>query len=315
MINLLFSYSHKDEDLRNELEKHLSILKRNGIIDAWHDRRIEAGSDFSASISEHLKKANIILLLVSADFLSSDYCYDLEMKEALRMHAQNQAVVIPVILRPCAWQRSPFAKLLALPKDGKAVTKFPTLDDGFLEVTNGITAVLDRLSLKSEPKSISNDAKPGTQTLKPRSSNLAITREFSDHEKDKFLKDSFNYIVNFFEGSLQELESRNPQVRSMTERVDSKTFTASLYIDGKIRSECMIFLGSAMSTKGISYSNNISTTKNSLNESLNVVDDGYALMLKPFGMPMFGLNKDKALTNEGAAEYYWQMFIQRLQGR
>ncbi len=69
MISLFFSYSHKDEDLRNELDKHLSILKRQGIISAWHDRCINAGSDFNSEISNYLKSANIILLLISSDFL------------------------------------------------------------------------------------------------------------------------------------------------------------------------------------------------------------------------------------------------------
>jgi hypothetical protein len=313
MINLFFSYSHQDEDLRNELDKHLAILKRNGIIDTWHDRRIGAGSELSSSISKHLKEANIILLLVSADFLNSEYCYQIEVKEALRMHQQKEAVVIPVILRPCAWHRALFGKLLALPTDGKPVTKFPTLDEGFLDVTNGITKVIDDLSIKPEKK-ISHERKFEIQTSKPRSSNLAIRRDFTDHEKDKFLKDAFSYIFNFFEASLEELKKRTPQVTYMTDQVDSKTFTASLYVDGKLKSECMIFLGAMMPAKAISYSHHISSARNSLNESMSIADDGYALILRPLGMSMFGLNKNKDLTNEGAAEYYWQMFIRPVQG-
>ncbi len=79
MISLFFSYSHRDESLRNELETHLSVLKRQGVIQTWHDRRITAGSEVDSSISENLENARIILLLVSSYFLASDYCYDIEM--------------------------------------------------------------------------------------------------------------------------------------------------------------------------------------------------------------------------------------------
>jgi len=78
VIDLFFSYAHHDEELRNELEIHLSMLKRNGLIRAWHDRRITAGKELEAEISEHLESADVILLLLSPHFLASDYCYESE---------------------------------------------------------------------------------------------------------------------------------------------------------------------------------------------------------------------------------------------
>ena len=98
MVNLFFSYSHKDEDLRNELEIHLSPLKRQGVIDTWHDRRIPAGKDFGSEISEHLETSQIILLLISPYFIGSDYCYEAEMIRALELNNSGKARVIPVIL-------------------------------------------------------------------------------------------------------------------------------------------------------------------------------------------------------------------------
>src|SRR5689334_13326312 len=89
MITLFFSYSHKDEELRNELETHLTLLKRQGIISAWHDRRIIAGSDLDKAISSELESSQIILLLVSAHFLASDYCYEKEMTRALEKHEEG----------------------------------------------------------------------------------------------------------------------------------------------------------------------------------------------------------------------------------
>lgn len=113
-ITVFFSYSHKDETMRDELEKHLSIMKRNKVISTWHDRKIDAGSDLDSTVDEAIRAADINLLLVSVDFLASDYCYDVEMNIALERHKNNDAKVVPIILRPCNWVSAPFSKLLVL---------------------------------------------------------------------------------------------------------------------------------------------------------------------------------------------------------
>ena len=142
MKSVFFSYSHKDEALRNQLETHLAMLKRQGVISTWHDRRLLAGDNVDQGIANELNQADIILLLVSPDFLASDYCYGVEVVRALERHASNEARVIPVILRPCEWHAAPFGKLLAAPTDGRPVTKWPDPDDAFLNITKAIrTAV------------------------------------------------------------------------------------------------------------------------------------------------------------------------------
>jgi hypothetical protein len=103
-IELFYSYAHSDERLRKRLETHLSALRRQGVITEWHDRKIVAGTDWKQSIDAHLMTAKIILLLISPDFLASDYCYGVEMQRALARHAAGKASVIPVILRPVDWQ-------------------------------------------------------------------------------------------------------------------------------------------------------------------------------------------------------------------
>jgi hypothetical protein len=86
MAKLFFSYSHKDDDLRDELETHLAPLLREGVIEVWHDRRIGAGKDFANEINRHLEEADIVLLLISPYFIASDYCYDIEMTRAMKRH-------------------------------------------------------------------------------------------------------------------------------------------------------------------------------------------------------------------------------------
>jgi hypothetical protein len=100
-VKLFYSYAHKDEELRQKLETHLSLMRRSGQIAGWHDRDIDAGKEWKESIDENLDSAQIILLLVSADFLASDYCYDIEMKRAMERHELREACVVPIILRPC----------------------------------------------------------------------------------------------------------------------------------------------------------------------------------------------------------------------
>ena len=110
-FKLFCSYSHQDEQLRDELAKHLSVLRRQGVIKEWHDRRIGAGTEWKGAIDKELNDADVILLLVSSDFVASDYCFDVEMKRAMARHHSGEARVIPVILRPVAWEGLPFAKL------------------------------------------------------------------------------------------------------------------------------------------------------------------------------------------------------------
>jgi tetratricopeptide (TPR) repeat protein len=151
---LFYSYSHKDEKLLERLVAHLSALKRDGLISGWHDRKIGAGTEWKGAIDEHLKAADIILLLVSADFLASDYCYDIELKYAMERHHKGEARVIPVILQPCEWETAPFAKLQALPKGGKAATKWPNRNDAFVNVAAGIRKALKEMGAGGPPATV-----------------------------------------------------------------------------------------------------------------------------------------------------------------
>jgi len=146
---LFYCYSHKDERLRDRLETHLALLKRQGVISHWHDRRIGPGIPWKSEIHEQLNSAQIILLLVSADFLASDYCYEVEMKRAMELHEIGRARVIPIILRPCDWQQTPFAKLQALPTDGKPIINWARHDSAFIDIARGIREVVNSFRIKN----------------------------------------------------------------------------------------------------------------------------------------------------------------------
>jgi len=153
-IEVFYSYAHEDEELVKQLRKHLSTLKRQGVIRDWYDREITAGTDWKGQIDQHLNSAGVILLLVSADFLASDYRYDVEVTRALERHDQGEARVIPVILRPVDWKGAPFGKLQSLPTDGKPVTSWQIRDEAFADVARGIRRAVSELAVL-QPKSSS----------------------------------------------------------------------------------------------------------------------------------------------------------------
>lgn len=144
-LELFVSYCHADEALKNEVIKHLTPLKHLELIEVWHDRKIPPGGDWDHIISTNLKSADIILILVSIDFINSKYCYDVELETALERHDQKSAVVIPVILRNCMWQHSPFAKIQAIPKDGRPVCSYKNQDDAFTEIANSIKLIAEKI--------------------------------------------------------------------------------------------------------------------------------------------------------------------------
>ena len=210
-----FSYSHVDEGLRDQLETHLAGLKRQGVISSWHDRGITAGTDVGEAIDSHIDAADVVLLLISPDFINSDYCYEREMKRALERHSKGETRVIPVILRPCDWRGLPFGELLATPKDGKAITTWPNIDSAFLDVVTSIKHALKGVerSAKPEPQRRTDKAaeEPRNSIQVPaRSSNLRISKKFTDLDRDRFRHDGFEYIARFFENSLKELVRGTP---------------------------------------------------------------------------------------------------------
>lgn len=145
-IEIFYSYAHEDEWLRQELDKHLSSLKRQGLISVWHDRDIGAGTDWEHEVSSHLNMAHLILLLISPDFLASEYCYGVEMARAIKRREAGNACVIPLILRPTDWQGAPFGKLKCLPDPTIAVTSWPNRDETFVNIIEGIRKTLRTLS-------------------------------------------------------------------------------------------------------------------------------------------------------------------------
>ncbi len=144
-VEVFYAYAHADEILRHTLEKHLIALQHQGIICGWHDREIAAGDIRETAVNQHLNSAQLILLLISPDFLASDECYQMAL-HALERHAKGHTKVIPILLRPTDMSQLPFAHLSPLPSNNEPVTLWTNQDAAFVDIAKGIRQAAERLS-------------------------------------------------------------------------------------------------------------------------------------------------------------------------
>lgn len=144
-FDIFLSYSHEDEALMNVVRQHLVLYDRLGKIRKWWDRKLVAGAPLDRSITNYLISSDIILLFVSPSFLASDYCYDVEMQQALAQHRNGQSVVVPVILRHCGWSDTWLRDLVALPTDGRPLKAWPDQDEGAKNIADGVMKLVGEL--------------------------------------------------------------------------------------------------------------------------------------------------------------------------
>ena len=150
-IKLFYSYSHEDEKLKESLETHLAALRNDGLIDEWHDRKINAGNNLNKEIEKNIDGSHIILFLLSPDFIASDACQE-EARRALKLEKEKGTILIPIILRPCSWKSlDSISDRLALPKDAKPITKWSNQDEAWISVCEGIKAQVESLRDKATP--------------------------------------------------------------------------------------------------------------------------------------------------------------------
>ena len=213
VIEVFFSYAHEDEKLRDELAKQLKLLERQGIISAWHDRQIVAGTEWGSAIDTHLDSAQVILLLVSPDFLASDYCWDIEVKRAMERHEAGEARVIPVILRPVDyWQEASFGKLQALPTNAKPVTTWENRDEAFRIVAQGIRNAIAQLT--ATPPQPSSAASSATVVRQESTGLTPGERRRLEIERDE-LQDQFDFLsekIQFLQQS-ERTDDLSPEQR------------------------------------------------------------------------------------------------------
>jgi TIR domain len=141
-IKIFSCYAPEDRELLKQLNKHLSPLRRMSEISTWSDCDIQAGNDWAQEIQTHLDEANIVLVLVSPDFIASNYCYGRQMQMAFERHNLGKAHIIPIILRPVIWEDTTLGRFQALPTNRTPITSWTNLDEAFWDVARGIRQVV-----------------------------------------------------------------------------------------------------------------------------------------------------------------------------
>jgi len=149
-IKIFYSYAHEDQEFRDRLEKQLSVFKKQGLISEWDVRDIDAGKELEPEIEAHLNSADIILLLISPNFMASQYCYSNEIEQALVRHESKEVRVIPIILRPVHWQNSSIGNLKALPSEAKPVTMWRNRDEAFYDIAESIIQTITEITSSSD---------------------------------------------------------------------------------------------------------------------------------------------------------------------
>jgi hypothetical protein len=178
-FRVFYSYSHADIKRLEQLRKHLAMLRRDGMITEWYDRDIEAGSEWRQEIERELDAADVILLLVSASFLNSDFCYSEEMNRAVERARNGEARVIGVMLSPVdGWESSPFAEFQLVPRDGRPITTWSNKDAAYADVAHGIRTALEELARSTDA---GEDAGLDEEPLSP--TELALLDRSSDPEQ------------------------------------------------------------------------------------------------------------------------------------
>lgn len=314
MVSIFLSYSHSDEELKNELKLHLEVLLREGGIDLWDDRRMLPGQEIDLEIDSRLNDAQIILLLVSHHFLASKYCYEIEFIRAKQRHEEKSAHVIPVILSECDWRNTPFSKLVVLPQDGKPVTKYPDRNEAYLQVVNAVRAVSKTLLETRSGERQTVCMKSKSTDIRRSSKNLQVKDSFADYDRHRFLHEAFDYISRFIEESLAELSLNNPEVKTSYRRIENDKFNAAIYLNGEKVSSCQLRIkeDTSFMGKGVGIAYLINDEPKSYNVLLQVEEIDHLLFMKATigGIAFLGDNTQAKLTVHESAEYCWSRLIE-----
>ena len=302
------SYSHKDEAVLERLRTHLAVLRRDGRIEEWFDRDILAGGEIDTEIAERLESSGLFLLLVSPDFLASDYCVEREMERALELHRSGNARVVPIIVEPCDWTATPLRDLKALPQTDKAISEWTNENNAFLDIVQELRRVLDA-------EGIPHTAEKGGATVRPapvRSGGrrYRVKRDFDEIDRSDFRETAFGVIRDYFERAIAEVDAIE-DLRGRFTSLSGVSFTCTIVNRAREHGTAHITVHGRSKNVGfgdISYSFTENALPNSANGMFTVEADEYELYLSS----MMGIKgPQERLTPKTAAEQLWEYFLKQ----
>jgi hypothetical protein len=328
MARAFISYTHADEGLKDQFLLHLAPLKREGLVEVFHDRMLRPGDHLDQSIQRELASSDLVVLLVSAAFLNSEYCYEEEMRRAFIRQRDGTAKVVTVILKPCQWMHVPvgdgqtLSSFLSVPRDGKPVTSWSDPDAAFDDAAAAIRRLLvDGKQVTSPAPAASrgpeeNAAKTAAPPLKGRAvgGTRLLPQRITDRDRDQFLRDALEVAAATFRERLEQLSSEDPRVDTDFERIDSRSFAARVYADGNNAGFCRIFNGAQFMSHTLCLSFDAHST-GSMNEWLSLDEAGGTIGFKAQNLSHSMRNRDEKLDHAAAAEHLWDMFLSHVKAR
>jgi hypothetical protein len=305
-MRAFISYSHHDKAALDRLHVHLKNLTRGGHIETWYDRDILAGSNLNAEIARELEAADLFLLLVSADFIASDYCVEREMKRALERHAAGAARVVPIIVEECDWKEmGELRQLKAVPTDGKAISEWANSNTAYLNVVQELRRIIEA----EGPTAAAAKAAPEPVAVHPATTRYRAKRQFDQIDKSDFRDAAFVIIKDYFRRATMEIDSIEGLRGRFVDR-GATSFGATIVNGGHRNGTAHITVhcrNSHVAMGDIYYSFSENAGDNTANGGFNVSADDYELFLAQT-MNFFG-KSDERLTPERAVEVLWNEFI------
>ncbi len=305
-MRAFISYSHHDKAALDRLHVHLKNLTRGGHIETWYDRDILAGSDLNAEIERELEAADLFLLLVSPDFIASDYCVEREMARALERHAVGKARVVPIILEECDWKAmGELRQLKAVPTDGKAISEWASANTAYLNVVQELRRIIEAEGLTAAAAR----AAPEQAAMRPSLPRYRAKRQFDQIDRGDFRDAAFVTIKDYFRRAALEIDSIDGLRSRFVDR-GATSFGATVVNGGHRNGTAHITVhcrNSQVALGDIYYSFSENAGANTANGGFNVSADDYEQFLIQT-MNTFA-KADERLTPERAAEVLWNEFI------
>ena len=307
-MDAMISYAHEDEAALDRLHVHLAVLRGEGLIEAWFDRKILPGDVIDAEINEKLESYGLFLLLVSPDFLASDYCVNREMKRALERHHSGDARVVPIIVEPCDWQATSLSELKALPKNGQAISEWSNENSAYLNVVQELRRVVKSADVPHTIQIKKTDVKESAPSAEV--GRYRVKRDFDEIDRSDFREKAFGIIRDYFSDSISVIETSD-ELRGRFVTLSDTSFTCTIINKMRARGTAHITVHSgrdSLALGDISYVFAENASPTSANGMFTVKADEYELYLSAW--IDFEGNQRRVTPNE-AAERLWERFIEK----
>lgn len=313
-MKVFISYSHKDAVAAVRLHTQLASFRREGRLDAWFDRRIIPGYSIDKEIARELESCGLFLMLVSPDFLASDYCVNREMRRALERHHAGEARVVPIIVESSSdWRSSPLGELKALPRDGKPISEWPNENSAYMDIVNGLRRILD-VDPGVSRSTFYNPAVRRTGETQSGAGRYRVQRDFDQIDRAEFRDRAFRVIRDHFKKAIAEIDSID-DVRGRFEADGANSFRCTVVNRARNRNRGTAHIAMYCASDGpnlgdIYWSFSEYASANQANGMLNVNADEYELYLSSLMGIGFPGDRER-LTAEEAAERVWAEFLRQ----